>query len=288
MEKLPTMTDLQSNYVIKIIRFESLVPEPSSQWDVLPDEHHKEITDEIKRIIFTTNDVLHMGENVSNTSYETFKGKVEGIVARIDSYLDLESFTGTTTPSLSDIEIQNGERFARIGWVIVDLFPKILRAVIQKQISAGFLYKLCSDNWNLFTYEEQNKLNSLKSSKTYDLLDIPLAYRLLRQFGIINEPTNKWGKPPSRTDSSTGDDIERIRFLRNNYAHRSNINVTQSEFDTTFSTFKEICHRMDKYFNNDCASGYENDVSRIKTTPMDNQLRQKIPKISSRVRKYEM
>lgn len=145
------------------------------------------------------------------------------------------------------------------------------------QIAPDFLYTLCSGktNWNVFTNEEQNKLNSLKSSKTYDLLDIPLAYRLLRQFSIIKEPTNKWGKPPSSTDISTGDDVERIRFLRNSFAHRSNINITQSEFDDTFSTFKDICRRMDVYFNNDCASGYENDVSRKETTPMDNHLRQK-------------
>ncbi|CAG2235702.1 unnamed protein product [Mytilus edulis] len=261
LEKLPKMTEFTIELCYKILRFEHLVPEPSSQWEILPDEDHREITDDIKRIVFDTNDVLNkLGEDILNTSYETFKVKVEGIVARFDSYLVQESctqcyekvisldtqleicitelkklreidVTGTTTPSLSDIEIQNGERFARIGWVIIDLFPKILRAVIQMKIAPDFF--------------------------------------------IIKEPTNKWGKPPSITDISTGDDVERIRYLRNNFAHRSNINVIQSEFDATFSTFKDICRRMDVYFNNDCASGHENDVSRKETTPMDNLLRQK-------------
>ncbi|CAC5403135.1 unnamed protein product [Mytilus coruscus] len=307
MEKLPKMTEFTIELCYKILRFEHLVPEPSSQWEVLPDEDHQEITDDIKRIVFDTNDVFNkLGEDVSNTAYETFKGKVEGIVARIDSNLGQESckqcyeevisldtqldiclselqklrkidVTGTTTPSLSDMEIQNGERFARIGWVIIDIFPKILRALIQMKIAADVMFTHCSTppHWGRFSYEEQNKLKSLNSSNTYDLLDIPLAYRLLRQFSLIKEPTNTWGQPPSSSDISTGDDIERIRYLRNNFAHRSNISTTQSEVDDTFSTFKDICRRMDVYFSNDRASGYENDVSRKETTPMDNQLRQK-------------
>lgn len=185
--------------------------------------------------------------------------------------------TSKPTPSLSDMEIENGERFARIGWVIIDIFPKILRAVIQMKIAADVMYTHCSTppNWGRFSYDEQNKLKSMNSSNTYDLLDIPLVYRLLRQFSLIPEPANTWGQQPSSNHTSTGDDIERIRFLRNDFAHRSNINTTQSEFDDTFSKFKDICRRMDVYFKNDRASGYENDVSRKETTPMDNQLRQK-------------
>lgn len=92
MEKLPKMTDFTIELCYKIIRFENLVPEPSSQWEILPDENHQEITDDIKRIVFITNDVFNkLGEDVSDKSYETFKAKVEGIVARIDSYLEQES-----------------------------------------------------------------------------------------------------------------------------------------------------------------------------------------------------
>ncbi|XP_071122060.1 uncharacterized protein [Mytilus edulis] len=310
MEKLPKMAEFTIELCYKILRFEKLVPKPSSQWEVPPEKDHQEITDDIKRIVFDTNDVLHkLGEDVSNTSYETFKGRVEEIVARIDSYLSIESckhwyeedipletdldrcmtelqkmreidFTSTTAPSLSDMEIENGERFARIGWVIIDIFPKILRAVIQMKIAADVMYKHCSTppNWGRFSYDEQNKLKSMNSSNTYDLLDIPLVYRLLRQFSLIQEPANAWGQQPSSSHISTGDDIERIRFLRNDFAHRSNINTTQSEFDDTFSTFKDICRRMDVYFKNDRASGYENDVSRKETTPMDNQWRQNYQK----------
>ncbi|CAC5390121.1 unnamed protein product [Mytilus coruscus] len=304
MEKLPKMTEFTIELCYKIIRFENLVPEPSSQWEILPREDHKEITDDIKRIVFNTNDVINkQGNDVLNTSYETFKGNVKGIVTRIDLYLGIEScqqcykevilldaqldiclrelrklreidFISSTTPKPIKIEVQNGERFARIGWVIIDVFLKILRAVIHLKIAADVLYTHCSipPYWSRFTYDEQSKLKSLNSSLTYDFLDIPLVYRLLRQFSLIKEPANGWGQPPSNSDITTADDVERIRFLRNNFAHRSNINTTQPEFDDTFATFKDICSRMDVYFSHDSLSGYENDVKRIETTPMDYQL----------------
>lgn len=92
MEKLPKMTEFTTELCYKILRFEKLVPKPSSQWEVPPDKDHQEITDDIKRIVFNTNDVLHkLGEDTSNTCFETFKGRVEEIVARIDSYLNIES-----------------------------------------------------------------------------------------------------------------------------------------------------------------------------------------------------
>lgn len=91
MEKLPQMTEFTIELCYKILRFEHLVPEPSSQWQILTDEDHQDITDDIKRIVFDTNDIFNkLGEDILNTSYETLKVKVEGIVSRIDSYLGQE------------------------------------------------------------------------------------------------------------------------------------------------------------------------------------------------------
>ncbi|CAG2184534.1 unnamed protein product [Mytilus edulis] len=103
LTRSPYLGDMFNNSrTIKIIEFDNFkynlnyptIPEPSSQWEILPDEDHREITDDIKRIVFDTNDVLNkLGEDILNTSYETFKVKVEGIVARFDSYLVQESCT---------------------------------------------------------------------------------------------------------------------------------------------------------------------------------------------------
>lgn len=141
----------------------------------------------------------------------------------------------------------NRERYSRISQVVTDTFPNILRNILRSSIPANALYQIIIKHLSSFTTEQQNNLQDLKLN-SYDSLDVPLIYRLLRLFQLIPSPTKGWGIIPDQGDTALGDDIERMRHYRNKMAHKTNINITKNEFEVYFEDFCYIGHRMDIHF----------------------------------------
>ncbi|XP_062586155.1 uncharacterized protein LOC134247782 [Saccostrea cucullata] len=65
----------------------------------------------------------------------------------------------------------------------------------------------------------------------------------------IPKPTKvKWGEEPAAREVRVGDDIERIRSIRNSLtAHVSSASTSQTEFHDTWSTMSDICQRLETF-----------------------------------------
>lgn len=172
--------------------------------------------------------------------------------------------------SLPDTDSEKRERYSRVSMAIIETFPNILRDVIESIISASHLYQKCIPFLKSFYAEQQKNLATLQHSNSYDSLDITLIYKLLRQFPLLPSPTKGWGNIPDKVDIQVEDDIERIRYYRNQLAHRSDIKINKSVFDEYFQTFRDIGHRMDLYFNQ--KSNYEQRIIGYKTCRMDTEM----------------
>lgn len=109
----------------------------------------------------------------------------------------------------------------------------------------------------LFNRVKQNSKNLrpdqivlISNAKTqgYKEFDITLLYTLLRNFcPKIQPPTQSWGMSnmPAQGETTEGDDIERIRLMRNKLlGHISEPTVTASKFQTEWRIISDICTRM--------------------------------------------
>ncbi|XP_062576275.1 uncharacterized protein LOC134238178 [Saccostrea cucullata] len=97
---------------------------------------------------------------------------------------------------------------------------------------------LCNGPYR-FTAKEVNIVYPASGSAVESsLFDVPIMYKLLRNFGNnVPPPTNGWGKEPNVGQKNQGDDIERIRKYRNQLCH--NQFNTQNMDDDDFVFYRE-------------------------------------------------
>ena len=93
------------------------------------------------------------------------------------------------------------------------------------------------------------------NSRDYKDFDITLLYTLLRNVcQNIPPPSQRWGMStmPSSNEVTVGDDIERIRLLRNKvFGHISEAAISETEFKEHWSVMLGICTRIQTLLNKD-------------------------------------
>lgn len=107
---------------------------------------------------------------------------------------------------------------------------------------------MCLSHQYSFSTDQKASLNDLQSSKSYESMDITLIYKLLRQFSLIDPPTNGWGSNPNNVCIKLADDVERIRHYRNQLAHRCDANIGKDEFDDFFDKSSHWCKNGSNFF----------------------------------------
>ena len=71
-----------------------------------------------------------------------------------------------------------------------------------------------------------------KKPKSPNDLDVSRLYAIFRNVIDLKEPKNGWGRKPSKINTNTADDIERIRMHRNELCHTSSFEMTTDDFNT--------------------------------------------------------
>lgn len=144
--------------------------------------------------------------------------------------------------------------FARFSILCVDIIKLPLVDILDIFIDPNTLKKNIKECNSLQTGD--HKLNQDQRTKCcfnsdtywypkYNSFDVTLLYKLIRHLCPSLEPTNKWGNKPTRTDLSIGDDIERIRELRNAYfAHIESAEISNDDFDELWKDAKSMIQRL--------------------------------------------
>ncbi|CAG2209329.1 unnamed protein product [Mytilus edulis] len=247
----------QSVMSIRFCLSENMLDEPKCKWGNFPHVTEIEIADDIQRLIKATNSIIEINsDEVSEHYAEKLLEEIKMFVTRIDSYLEqdtlgsmynslcrsendsisiLQELTKVTAieESLTNTESEKRELYSRLSIPIIETFPNILRDIIKKIMPAKQMY-------------QKTKIKELQHPNSYDSLDVTSIYQLLRQFKLIQSPTKGWGNLPGKVDINVGDDVERIRWLRNKIVHRSNTKVDKKEFNEIFEEFCDIGYRMDQ------------------------------------------
>ncbi|XP_062593543.1 ankyrin-1-like [Saccostrea cucullata] len=137
------------------------------------------------------------------------------------------------------------------------------RDVLEIEVPPGLVYSKvkASSIYKKIRPEQELHLIGAKIDG-YQEIDITLLYTLIRNICIkIPLPTNGWGgnTMPSVGEVTIGDDIERIRLIRNSmFGHISSASTSQTEFDDTWSIITDICQRLQTYTKKDYMSGLNN------------------------------
>lgn len=139
---------------------------------------------------------------------------------------------------------------------ILNIFikPKDLSTAIKanRYLLSGNVYS------NLNRHQQNKCLLCPNQLPNYSNFDISLLYKLIRYLCPQLKPNNNWGKTPTINDTDVGDDIERIRELRNkSFGHIESAKFKNNKFKRLWDHAKGILERLERYTKqNGCNSDY--------------------------------
>ncbi|CAC5377337.1 unnamed protein product [Mytilus coruscus] len=131
------------------------------------------------------------------------------------------------------------------------MFPDILQELMKIKEPPNRLAHDVNNNWylsNKLRPDEWLLINNV-TTKGYADFDIPFIYKLVRNLKLLLPPTQGWdhSNAPCSNEITAGDDLERIRRLRNEILHRGNAQVNDTELSQFFTQFKDIAGRFETY-----------------------------------------
>ena len=156
-----------------------------------------------------------------------------------------------TAASIPPVPGAKGPRMCR---AVVDLGGDILRDCLYYHIKPAVVlnYVLASRYFRNHPLNPHQMviLGNASSKGDYSECDITLVYSLLRNLIITSStlrPTAGWGTlPVSAANIFLGDDIERIREMRNEiYGHVATTELSDALYNAKMKELQDICTRMD-------------------------------------------
>ena len=131
----------------------------------------------------------------------------------------------------------------------------LLQEVLRQHVPEKYIHKLLNDpakkrkiipfvrklNQETRLYPQTGVFNG-----SYADFDLSLLYVLIRNLTGIPDHTTGWGNAPNSMDNSTAANIERIRLLRNKYAHGSTSHLTDKELKKERKNIISCIHGIEK------------------------------------------
>lgn len=179
---------------------------------------------------------------------------------------------------------QDNLRCARCCMVIFEVFSEMMQELLKnRHLSAQRIYDLVMNDVPFLQKlrdKEKEMLQSLRTLQVFSELDASIIYKIVTYFrdsNIIPTPTvRRWGKRPLPTDTDIGDDVERIHFARNDFAHKTNAAINETEFEEFFHTFIDVGIRVDSYLRNDPNFNHARRIRDFKTSVLDTETAEQI------------
>ena len=162
------------------------------------------------------------------------------------------------SPFASSKETTN---YARLCRLLVDLGSKALRDTFDKVNPPSTLHKVLLRHkptlQALYTGSigkkkvkkalsptQWGKLYPVHSPVTSSSFDITLLMVLLRNICGFSPPTKGWDSLPRSKDTSTADDIARVKYYRNTVCHASQTSVDDASFNAYWREIREALVRL--------------------------------------------
>ena len=139
--------------------------------------------------------------------------------------------------------------FSMSAMITAGLLSEMLRTVLENEIPADQIYNKVKNSPNRLrlSYNQMQVVQNA-SIMGYQQFDIPTLCHLIRNLTNVL-PSSGIRQEPYPSAVLLGDDVERIRYIRNGYfAHVASTRLANKEFDALVKMVADICHRMDFHF----------------------------------------
>lgn len=178
-------------------------------------------------------------------------------------------------------EMESGDnRCAKCSLIVLKELTRVMQELLEKgTIPATQLYNAIQqdDYFKRNLNNDQIKMVESLNTHGYGIVDISLAYKLIANYYtiFIPRPSQGWGKEPTLTQTKIGDDIERIRILRNQFVHSVNTNLSVESFNKFCTASIEIGRRVDVYLQKPANNSYESKIRGHQENSLDSVLTRK-------------
>lgn len=163
------------------------------------------------------------------------------------------------------------KNFIWISIACVDFIKLPLKDILASQIKPADLYeRIKSSPTNGKGYLRKEQLNICfippPGEADYNDFDVTLLYTLIRNLCWTSlRPTQGWGKVPDSSHTGIGDDIERLRLMRNRFAHANSAGIPNADFDCLWNDLKSVIQRIQTFIKSvGCNVNYEDNLADIK------------------------
>lgn len=162
------------------------------------------------------------------------------------NYIRISEIQIYSSSAVQDIQQTN---YAKLANAAKQLFPAIIRELITIKEPPHTLFNDIITNRYLSKQFRADELILISNIIGYSEFNMQLIFKLFRCLKIIPPPTQGWyhSIAPCQTEVTPGDDLERIRRLRNDILRSGNIQVTSTELSEFFKHFKDIAGRLEIY-----------------------------------------
>lgn len=158
--------------------------------------------------------------------------------------------------------------YARLCRMIVDICTWVLREFLLLHCTPTQVMVLAHrcPKKNLSPHQ-WHVINSANNNRYADF-DITLLCTLLRNASFIRKPNGGWGMQtlPGPTDVAIGDDIERIRIIRNQVDHKSNTKIDNAKYQEICTELQGVATRFDQRLG---TNKWNQELKQIENDVMD-------------------
>ena len=159
------------------------------------------------------------------------------------------------SPFASSKETTNYARLCRLlvdigSEALRDTFDKVyppwtLHGVLTSSVHYSTLQSLYKGGKKVLNPTQWGKLYPRNSHVTSASFDITLLTVLLRNICSFSPPAKGWDNLPPPTDTSTADDIARVKYYRNTvYGHANQASVDDASFNAYWQEIREALVRL--------------------------------------------
>nr|XP_034332290.1 uncharacterized protein LOC105331445 isoform X1 [Crassostrea gigas] len=170
------------------------------------------------------------------------------------------------------------QNFIWVSIACVDFIKLPLKDILSNQIKPADLYqRIKSSPTNRKDYLRKKQENICfippPGQPDYNDFDVTLLYTLIRNLCAASlnptslNPTRGWGKVPDSSHMRIGDDIERLRLMRNKFAHANSAGIPDAEFQALWNDLKLVIQRIQTFMNSMGSNvNYEQKLADIERT----------------------
>ncbi|VDI46015.1 Hypothetical predicted protein [Mytilus galloprovincialis] len=134
--------------------------------------------------------------------------------------------------------------------VLFEIYPRMLQDMISNNFSSVIkvdeMIKKSGKNFKKHFNPTESRIIDNIRTDGFRKMDSSLLYKLIRHFELVEKPSSGWDNKPKVSAIKQGDDVQRLRSLRNSTFHTLTATMTEQENETFFSVFLQCADRLDR------------------------------------------